>query len=270
MSLSFTKPILLLALLVFSIMAFGQTADSTKHSLHLGGSISANNNGFSLVPTFSLGKPAIQTGFNISGKRRLSFHPQFWYSMLDYKPWSFIFIWRYKLVKREKFELVLGTHAPAINFRSATVTENGVQKDVIKARRFYPALEVLPFFHVKKKTSLSFYYLFGTGIEKEVSTKNHFISFRADFNDFPLTRQLYLRFNPQAYYLLLGDEAGWYAAGSLALAKRNCPLSISTMVNKSLKTEIADTDFEWNVGLTYTFGRSYIGRYPLGRCLHNT
>jgi hypothetical protein len=256
-----TKLLLLLALLHFCKLAYGQTADSTKSTLNLSGTINANNNGFSLVPTFSLGDPAVQTGFNISGnKGRLSFHPQFWYSMLDYKPWSFIFIWRYKLVKREKFEFILGTHAPAVNFQSATVTENGVTKDVVKARRFYPALEILPYYHLNKKVSLSFYYLFGTGIEKEVSQKNHFLSFRADFNDIPLTRQLYLRFNPQVYYLKIDDFDGFYTAAGLTLAHRKWPVSVGAMSNIKLKSDIVTKGFEWNVGVTYAFGKDFVER----------
>ncbi len=247
------------ALLLFANLASGQTADTTKSTLNFSGTINANNNGFSLVPTFSLGKPAVQTGFNISGnKGRLSFHPQFWYSMLDYKPWSFIFIWRYKLVKKEKFELVVGTHAPAINFKSDNVTENGVDKDVIKARRFYPAVEIIPVYKLKKDISLSIYYLFGKGIEKEVSSKNHFVSLRSDFNNIPLTKQVYLRFNPQVYYLKIDDDDGIYAAAGLTLAHRKWPLFVGYMMNKALKSEINVSDFEWNVGVTYAFGKNFV------------
>lgn len=257
----FLKKLFLATSLLFCVIClFSQEADTAKTELNVSGTINANSNGFSLVPTFSLGKPAVQTGINISGKSRLSFHPQFWYSMLDYKPWSFIFIWRYKLVRKEKFQLVLGTHAPAINFKSATVVENGVQKKVIKARRFYPAIEVLPVYQFKKDVSVSLYYLFGAGIETEVSNKNHFLSLRADFNKIPLTEQFYLRFNPQLYYLRIGSDNGLYAAGSLALAHRKWPLSISTMMNKGLISGIDVSDFEWNVGLTYAFGKRFAER----------
>lgn len=255
----FKKTIFLAGLLLLASYTISQT-DSTKAELNFSGTINANSNGFSLVPTFSLGKPAIQTGFNISGKGRLSFHPQIWYSMLDYKPWSFIFIWRYKLVRREKFEFVLGTHAPAINFRSGTVTEDGVRKQVVKARRFYPVVEILPVYHLKKDVSLSVYYLFGKGIEKEVSKENHFLSFRSDFNNIPLTKQFFLRFNPQVYYLRIGDDDGIYTAASLALAHRRWPFSVSTMVNKSLTSEIDVSGFEWNVGLTFAFGKNFVER----------
>lgn len=256
----FKKTILLTCLVFLAGYAISQQKDSTKAELNFSGTINANSNGFSLVPTFSLGKPAIQTGFNISGKGRLSFQPQIWYSMLDYKPWSFIFIWRYKLVQQEKFQLVLGAHAPAINFKSATVNEDGEEKDVIKARRFYPALEVLPSYQINKDISVGMYYLFGVGIEKEVATKNHFISFRTDFNNIPLSKQLYLRFNPQVYYLRIAEDDGIYAAGGLALAHRKWPLSVSTMMNKSLTSQIDVSDFEWNVGVTYAFGKRFVER----------
>ncbi len=258
------KPLLQKVLMFFLFLhlanlSFSQNADSTKQTLHLSGTVSANNNGFSFVPTFSLGKPAVQTGFNISsGKGRFSFHPQFWYSMLDYKPWSFIFIWRYKLVKREKFELILGTHAPAINFKSGTVTENGVAKEVVKARRFYPAVELLPIYKIKKDISLSLYYLFGTGIEKEISSKNHFLSIRPDFNNIPLTKKVFLRLNPQFYYLKIDKLDGFYSAVGLTVAHRKLPLSISTMMNLKLKSEIATKDFDWNVSLTYSFDKKYV------------
>jgi hypothetical protein len=251
-----------LLLLVFKVTftTLAQEADSTKKVLHFSGSISANNNGFSLVPTFSLGKPAIQTGFNISGKGRLSFHPQFWYSMLDYKPWSFIFIWRYQLIRKEKFQFLLGTHAPAINFKSATVLENGAVKDVVKARRFYPAVELSPVFQLKKDIFLSMYYLYGRGIEEEVSSNNNFLSLRADFNRIPLGKKYFLRFNPQLYYLRIDDKDGIYTAQSLTLAKDGSPFNFSTIINQSLKSNIAAKDFDWNVSLNYTFGQHFVAK----------
>lgn len=255
------KTLFFFSLLLLCKAGQAQSTDTTKQVLNLSGSISANSNGFSFVPTFSLGKPAVQTGFNISrNKGRLSFHPQFWYSMLDYKPWSFIFIWRYKLVNKEKFGLVLGTHAPAINFKSATVTENGVVKDIVKARRFYPALEIIPVYQIKKNISIGIYYLFGTGIEQEVSSKNHFLSLRPDFNNIPLTKQTYLRFNPQFYYLKIDDLDGIYAAAGLTLAHRKYPLSVGTMTNLKLKSDIETKGFEWNVSMTYAFGKEFVER----------
>ncbi len=251
---------LLFFLLLLANFSFCQINDSTKQILNFKGSVSATNNGFSLVPTFSLGKPALMTGFSFSGKGRLSFEPQFWYSLKNFKPWSFIFIWRYKAVRKEKFQFTLGTHLPAINFKSGTVIENGVEKDIVKARRFYPAVELIPVYQLKKDISLSLYFLFGTGIEPEVSSKNFFLSLRPDFNRIPLSKQFYLRLNPQFYYLRIDDTGGFYTAASLTLARQEFPFSVSTMINKAIKSDIATKDFDWNVSLNYAFGKNYVER----------
>ncbi len=170
--------------------------------------------------------------------------------------------WPFAFCKLRHFaaNLILGTHAPAINFKSATVTEDGEEMDIIKARRFYPALEVLPIYQLNKNTSLSMYGIFGRGFEEEVATTNYFLSFRTDFNNIPLTKQLFLRLNPQIYYLRIEDEDSFYTTGSLTLAHRKWPLSVSTMMNKSLKSEIDVSDFEWNVGVTYAFGKTIAER----------
>lgn len=161
-------------------------------------------------------------------------------------------------MKREKFEFIVGTHAPAINFKSATVAEDGVIKEVVKTRRFYPVVELLPVYKIKKDIALSIYYLFGTGIEKEVSSKNHFLSIRPDFNNVPLTKQVFLCLNPQFYYLRIDDLDGLYSAVSLTVAHRKLPFSISTMMNMKLKSEIATQDFDWNVSLNYSFANKYV------------
>jgi hypothetical protein len=86
------------------------------------------------------------------------------------------------------------------------------------------------------------------------------LSLRGDFNDLPLTNKYFLRFNPQVYYLRIADKDGVYAAGSLAIARRNFPFSLSVMVNKVVKSSIEVSEFEWNVGLTYGFGQKFEAR----------
>ncbi|MFZ1582899.1 MAG: hypothetical protein WAT26_17255 [Saprospiraceae bacterium] len=243
----------------FYLSLTGQV-DTIKPTIYtFGGSISANTNGFSLIPTFSLGKPALQTGFNFAtSKSRLSFHPQIWYSLLDYKPWSLIFIWRYKVINKDKFSFIIGAHAPAINYKSATVIDNGAPNDVVKARRFYPTLELIPTYKVNKTTSIGLYYLFGVGIEKEVATVNNFISLRADFNRINVSKNFYLRFNPQLYFLSIDSNTGIYVAGSLTVAKKNFPLNISSNFNKAIKSCINANPFAWNIGVNYEFTSQFI------------
>lgn len=249
--------------MVFYLLAavcFSQKTDSVKQILNFSGTVSATNNGFSLVPTFSLGKPALMTNLNLRGKGRLSFEPMFWYSMLDFKPWSFIFVWRYKVVRREKFSFSVGTHLPAVNFRTASVVQNNVPQDMIEARRFFPVAELMPGYRFNQYFSMNAYILYGKGLDKSASAANTFVSLRPDVDNVRLTEKFFLRFNPQLYYLKINKNDGFYTAASLTLAHRKWPFSISTMVNKALKTNINTSDFDWNVGLTYAFGRNFVER----------
>ncbi len=248
-------------LLVFALaglaqISFSQQADSTKRQLHISGSVSATNNGFSLVPTFSLGKPAVATFLNVRGRGRLSFEPEFRYSM-EFKPWSFVFIWRYRLIEKNKFQLKVGTHLPALNFVTGKVIKNGVEQDAIQARRFFPVMEVIPGYAFGKNFRLGLYYLYSVGLEKELTKNNHFVSLQPAFNHIPLAGKFYLRFYPQFYYLKLDQQDGIYVAGNLILARQGIPFSVSAMMNKAIDSSINAKDFDWNVSLNYAFGRKY-------------
>lgn len=251
------KIILLFCFVLMTSFGFCQSTDSTKHTLNFSGIVSATNNGFSLVPTFSLGEPAIVTIFNVSGRGRLSFEPEFRYSM-EFKPWSLVFIWRYKLVRKEKFQFTLGTHLPALNFISGPVVKNGVAQEAIQARRFFPVVEVIPNYVINKHFSLSLFYLYSIGMEKDVTRNNHFLSLRPSFNQIPLSKQYYLNLNLQFYYLKLDEPDGFYTAGGLTLARRDFPFSISTLMNKAIDSDVNAKNFDWNVSLNYAFGKSYV------------
>jgi len=50
--------LLVFLLSIFTHFAFSQKVDSIKTIHRLGGAVTVTNNGISLLPTFSLGKPA--------------------------------------------------------------------------------------------------------------------------------------------------------------------------------------------------------------------
>ena len=53
------KPVMILIMLLnFAYFSFSQTIDSAKTIYHFSGTASVTNEGISLIPTFSLGKPA--------------------------------------------------------------------------------------------------------------------------------------------------------------------------------------------------------------------
>lgn len=112
------QSVLFLILLTFGHPSFSQNVDSVNVSGHLGGAVTVTNNGISFIPTFSLGKPAAIFDLNM-GKKRLGFEPQFRFS-LEGKPWSFLFWWRYKLIKTNKVSVTLGAH-PALSFKTISL-----------------------------------------------------------------------------------------------------------------------------------------------------
>lgn len=249
--------LLAVALLPVAQRGWAQTADSTKQHLYFKGAVSVTNNGFSFIPSFSLGKPAAIVNLNLSGGKRFSFEPEFRYG-LSGKPWSFIFIWRYKLVHTRRFQLTLGTHLPALNFRTVPVVKNGVQQDVIQSTRFFPVMELAPNLALAKDINVGLFYLYGQGVKEDQTPNTHFLSLRANFSNIRLSPKWYLRAQPQVFYLRSDTKDGFYAASSLSLGRRGFPLSVSTLVNKRIRTDIAGKDLDWNISLVYAFGKEYV------------
>jgi hypothetical protein len=241
--------LLLLALSALARPAVSQGTDSTKTRTVVTGSVLVTNKGISTIPTFTLGKPAAV--FNLAIRRdALSFEPEFRYG-LDGKPWSFLFWGRYRLVESEKFRLGVGAH-PAVSFRTMPVSINEVPGEAIVARR-YLAGEVSPTYSISKNASVGAYYLYSYGVEKNVVKHSHFIALRPTLTGIRLSDQLSLRLAPQVYYLKLGDQDGVYLYGGMTLSRRSLPISLSTIANRPLQTNIpGGDDFIWNVSLTYT------------------
>ena len=158
-----SKVLLLVVLLHLSYFSFSQKVDSTtqkkdstKSLSYISGSIGVTNNGISIVPSFSLDKPAVQ--FNLSmGKNRLSFEPDIRFSLRG-KPWSMLFWGRYKLVTNPKFKMNVGTHL-GLNFKTSVLPINGDTSEVTITRR-YLAFELSPNYFLSKNISVGMYYLY--------------------------------------------------------------------------------------------------------------
>jgi hypothetical protein len=214
------------------------------------GSASVTHNGISLVPSFSLGDPALLFDIKFT-KGKLSFEPDMRYA-LEGKPWSFIFWLRYKAIEKERFSLRLGVH-PALNFRTVNVVRDGQPEELLESRR-YIAAEVAPTYKISDKVELGVYYLYGHGFD-EVVKNTHFMVLNSSFNNLYISEKLYFNVSPQAYYLLTDDLKGFYIVGFVSLIKKDFPISISAILNKAIDTEIVpEDDFTWNISLVYSFG----------------
>ncbi|SDZ50083.1 hypothetical protein SAMN05444412_11815 [Rhodonellum ikkaensis] len=252
------KSILKLGLILTMIfglasVGFSQTDETEKPSYTFRGNISATNNGISLVPTFSLGRPAVVFELSLGGER-LSFDPEIRFAM-DGKPWSFILWWRYKVIKSEKFNLNMGVH-PAFVFREALST-NGFKNDLMVAQRFF-ASEVSPSYNISKKVKIGLYYLHSLGLDQGLTKNTQFLAFNMNFSDIHLSDQIYLNIRPQVFYLKMDERDGYYANTSVLIAKRNFPLAIGSIVNRSLRSDIiGNKDWVWNVSLNYSFHKTF-------------
>jgi hypothetical protein len=92
--------------------------------------------------------------------------------------------------------------------------------------------------------------------DPNMPVNTHFLSLRAGFSNIRLSKKFYVRFNPQLYYLKMDQEDGFYFNATLTFLKRNFPVSLSALINKSIKSEIsAGEDFLWNVGVIYSFNK---------------
>jgi hypothetical protein len=212
------------------------------------GNIQLTNNGISLVPTFSLGDPALLFDLKLV-KGRHSFEPDMRFA-LEGKPWAFIFWYRYQAVNSGKFSLRVGAH-PAINFRTVSVVKDGEQAEVIQARR-YLAAEIAPSYALGEHVKVGMYYLTAVGFD-EGTKRTHFLTLNAGFSDIPLGKKLYASVSPQVYYLRMDQDDGLYANATLSLAIRNFPLSIGTILNQEITSRIDTDAFNWNLSLIYSF-----------------
>ncbi len=212
------------------------------------GNIQVTNNGISLVPTFSLGDPALIFDLKLV-KGQHSFEPDMRFA-LEGKPWAFIFWYRYRAVDKGKFSLRVGAH-PAVNFRTIDVVEDGADAQVIQARR-YLAGEIAPSYALSEHIRVGMYYLTAVGFD-EGTKRTHFLTVNAGFSDIPLGKKWYAAISPQVYYLRMDEEDGIYASANISLAIRNFPLSLASILNREITTEIDSDPFSWNLALVYSF-----------------
>ncbi|MCJ7449684.1 MAG: hypothetical protein MUO72_18560 [Bacteroidales bacterium] len=57
----------------------------------------------------------------------------------------------------------------------------------------------------------------------------------------------------------MDENDGFYFTSSLTLARRNFPVSISSLINTPIQTNVpASKNFLWNVSLIYAFNKEYV------------
>jgi hypothetical protein len=237
---------------VFTSLIAQEQAPATPTG-QFGGVITATNNGVSIIPSFTLGRPALLFDLSLSGER-FSFDPMLRFGM-DGKPWSFVFWGRYKAIKDKPFTLTVGAH-PAFIFAERIVKVNGQEKSMFVSQRFL-AMEVAPMYKFSKRLSMGLYYLRGHGFNPIPPDNSNFLALNTVVSNIPVGGDFNLRVNPQLFFLKVDDNSGTYITSNFTVSKPGFPIGFQGLVNQKIKSTIPGDDFIWNVGLLYLFSTPY-------------
>jgi len=241
----------------FSLLVLiGQAqTDTLSQSIQINGNVGITNNGISIIPTFSLKAPAVNATFSISKGGRFSIDPDVRLS-LDARKGGGMVWFRYKIAKDNKFKFTVGAH-PAINLALKDITENGKTWTITQYRRFI-ATEIAPSYTFNKHFGVGMYYLHGNGLQKDGPISTHYVNLSTSFSAIPLGGDMELSLSPQAYYLQVDKEDGFYLTGNAIISNKKSPFAFMALYNKEIRTNITGSkNFDWNVTLMYKFNKRY-------------
>jgi hypothetical protein len=234
----------------------GRAADSTSVERHFSGNITVTQNGISLLPNMSLGKPALIMEYSL-GSKTFAFEPQLRFS-LDGKPWSFIF-WFRKRMNWDKFGLTLGAHPSVVFRRVNTLAADGSEIETLNVQQYLVG-EINPTYKVSKNTTLGFYYLTSFKWINAPVKQTQFLTLNALINNIKLGGDFRLRLFPQVYFLKMDDIQGTYATTNVMLSHKKSPIFLAAILNQKFSSTIPGKDFVWNVSLGYSFNTNWIKR----------
>ena len=239
----------LLVLFLLTSDVFAQEAGKR----HLGGTITATNNGVSIIPSFTLGRPAVLFDLTMGGER-LSFDPMLRFGM-DGKPWSFVLWGRYKLIKKDRFSFTVGAH-PAFIFQETEMVVNGNKETMMVTNRYF-AGELNSSYKVSDRVQLGIYYLRGTALQSLGPKNSNFLALNTQVSNIGLVSDFKLRVNPQFFYLKVDDTSGYYVNSAFTFSKGNFPVNFQAFFNQKIKSTVPGDDLVWNLSLLYTFSTTF-------------
>ena len=237
-------------LLNLPCLVFSQNKDTLQQieSLKATANIQINNNGISLFPNLSLGKPAGILNL-VVGKKNIFFEPELRWR-LNGNPWSYIFWMRYRPKRTAQFSWHIGAH-PSYVMRDNDATLKGLAVNRWVAQRNVAA-EIVPVWHYSPKFSVGLHVLVSKGLDTAYGTqKSLYISLQPRFPNISLSEKYYLGFFPQVFHLTLDAHEGTYYSQMVSFNKKNSPLYITSILTYKIKSTIAGNAFIGNIGLNY-------------------
>ena len=188
-------PVLLIYIFTIQI-GFGQQPDSTNNNTTFSGSVGITNNGFSIIPTFSLNSPAVNMNFYLR-KNKFSFDPDI-RIVPDASKGGFLFWIRYYAVEKKKFTLRVGVH-PAFSFVKKVVSDNGANTEITEMLRF-AAGEIVPNYQITPNWSIGAMFLHGSGLQKHGPQNTNVLFLNTNISNIKLSEQLKFQFIPMVYF----------------------------------------------------------------------
>ena len=250
----FLKSISLVFLFTFfSYVSYGQQADSTKKINSFSGSIGITNNGFSIIPTFSLNSPATNMNFSWR-KNKFSFDPDI-RLVPDASKGGMLFWLRYRLIEKKKFSLRVGVH-PAFTLVKRVVTDNGISTEITEMLRF-AAGEIVPSYQITPNWSIGAVFLHGSGLQKHGPQNTNVLFLNSSISNLKIGGDFRFQFIPMIYFLNTDGYTGNYFSVTGILSKKNFPFTLQSTINQTFTSNIPNNrDFMWNVLLAYNFSKN--------------
>lgn len=217
--------------------------------------VTIQSKGISTIPNLTLGKPAVV--FDLKLGRKLTFEPQFRFA-LDGKPWAMVFWWRYYETIGNKFKITYHTNY-SLSYKAIEFpTSPGISQEMIRTTRYLVGA-IEPNYRFNKYLGVGMYFFYNYGIESFITRNTYMILLRPAFSEIPIAKDIVAMATPEIYSLKMDDRSGVYFNSRFSISRKNCPFSISALINKPLKSTIpSEYDFLWNVGLSYTFNKKFV------------
>ena len=246
--------VLFVLLFFYSTTSFAQSTDSTQAPMVFSGSVGFTNNGFSIIPTFSLDNPAFVANLSFR-KKKLSFEPDI-RLVPNAEKGGLIWWVRYRLVDNKKFGFRVGAH-PAFTLIRRTDIEDGKTKEITEMLRFL-AFEAVPSYQFNKNFGVSAMYLQGNGLQNHGPLLTRVLFLNTNITNIGLGENLYFNLFPSIYFLYTDGYRGDCLTATGVLAHKKLPFSLQCTINQTFKSDIPDNqNFMWNVTLNYNFNKIF-------------
>ena len=206
------------------------------------------NNGVSIVPAFSLGRPAVMYLGRFSQKN-WSMEPEVRMSY-DGQPWSMILWARYTLPELGEWKCTIAPHVAMLYAPVEEVIDGTVMQSFSSNR--YTALRGTAFRSLGSGFGLSTYGLAAIGVDKGASTNpvvlTGVVGVTPNIEVGPITLDL----RPQLYYLNMRGPSGVFYAVNYTIPIQKDWSIIGIVTQPIAKNDgLEVSSFIWNIGISY-------------------